>query len=112
MALSTSDLIAYYQSASGEWQGGMHVVEAVQLLSKSHDFEEGVLIIPEAYNLDRAFLFDSVRHIGASLLQFLAHSYLDQGGYLTWANVTRYYSRYFSAVAFTRLLGYGTLSGE
>jgi hypothetical protein len=58
--------------------------------------------------MDGAFLRDAERYVGAALLQFLAHNYLDAGGYITWAEVTRYYSRFFGITAFTRLLGYAT----
>jgi hypothetical protein len=100
------DLISYYEKAP---EVASYVVEAVRQLSHDHDFAKGLLVIPNAHNVDGAFLKDATRYLGAALLQFLAHSYLDSGGYITWAEVTRYYSRYFGVTAFTRLLGYATL---
>ena len=103
------DLISYYQKAPRGYWEYLYVVEAARELARSHDFASGPLVIPDANNIDAAFLKDSTRYWGAAMLQFLAHSYLDAGGYITWAEVTRYYSRYFAVVAFTRLNGYATL---
>ena len=101
-----NDLISYYEKAP---QTGMYLVEAVRRISHNHDFTTGPIYIPDSHNIDGAFLRDATRYLGAALLQFLAHSHLDSGGYMTWAEVTRYYSRYFGVTAFTRLLGYATL---
>lgn len=100
------EAITYYREVP---RSHLYVVEAVRQLAGKHDFASGPLVIPDAYNIDAAFLRDSTRYLGAAVLQFLAHSHLDAGGYITWAEVTRYYSRYFAVVAFTRLVGYATL---
>lgn len=99
------DLIRYYSQSP---RYAPHVVELVRDLSRNHDFATKPVVITEALDMDGAFLRDAERFVGAALLQFLAHSHLDAGGYITWAEVTRYYSRFFGVTAFTRLLGYAT----
>jgi hypothetical protein len=99
------DLITYYSQSHKYAQ---HVVELVRDLSREHDFATESIAITKALEMDGAFLIDAERFVGAALLQFLAHSHLDSGGYITWAEVTRYYSRFFGVTAFTRLLGYVT----
>ena len=99
------DLITYY---SRSHKYAQHVVELVRDLSREHDFAIKPIVITKDLDMDSAFLRDAERFVGAALLQFLAHSHLDAGGYITWAEVTRYYSRFFGVTAFTRLLGYGT----
>ena len=104
------DLIKYYSQTP---RYSPHVIEVVRDLSRDHDFAKGPILLSNSREMDGAFLRDAERYIGAALLQFLAHNYLDAGGYITWAEVTRYYSRFFGVTAFTRLLGYATfwLSG-
>ncbi len=99
------DLIKYYSQSH---RYAPHVVELVRDLSRNHDFATKPLAIAKAHDMDGAFLTDGERFVGAALLQFLAHSHLDSAGYITWAEVTRYYSRFFGVTAFTRLLGYAT----
>jgi len=99
------DLVKYYSQCA---KYAPHVVELVRDLSRNHDFATKPVVITNALDMDGAFLRDAERFVGAALLQFLAHSHLDAGGYITWAEVTRYYSRFFGVTAFTRLLGYAT----
>ncbi|MFC2043952.1 hypothetical protein ACFLT8_01945 [Chloroflexota bacterium] len=99
------DLVNYYSQSP---RYAPHVVELVRDLSRSHDFATKPVFIEKDLNMDRAFLSDAERFVGAALLQFLAHSHLDAGGYITWTEVTRYYCRFFGITAFTRLLGYAT----
>lgn len=99
------DLVKYYRQCA---KHAPHVVELVRDISRNHDFAAKPVVITEALDMDGAFLRDAERFVGAALLQFLAHSHLDAGGYITWAEVTRYYSRFFGVTAFTRLLGYAT----
>lgn len=99
------DLTTYYSQSHKYAQ---HVVELVWDLSREHDFATEPIVITKALDMDGAFLRDAESFVGAALLQFLAHSHLDAGGYITWAEVTRYYSRFFGVTAFTRLLGYAT----
>jgi len=107
-----NDLTKYYSQIS---ISGEHVVEIAQEFSHSRDLSKNPIILTNSHRLDEGFLLDSERYIGAALLQFLAHSYLDSGGYITWAEVTRYYSRFFGVTAlpdFLAMLLFGFLNGK
>lgn len=100
-----SEAIEYYREAN---EVSQHLIEAILQSSLRHDYSAGLLVFEHSKSLDSSCLRDAARFLGAALLQFLAHNYLSVGGYETWAQVTRYYSRYFSIMALTRLVGYGT----
>jgi hypothetical protein len=84
------------------------MAEIIKNIGPSHNLDTEFVQTPSE-DLDGAFLNESARHLGAALLQILANNYLEAGGYITWAEVTRYYSRYFSILAFTRLVGCATM---
>jgi len=99
------EVIEYYRGAN---EVSQHLIEAVLQSSWDHDYSLGLAVFEHSKSLDSSCLRDAARFLGAALLQFLAHNYLSVGGYETWAQVTRYYSRYFSIMALSRLVGYGT----
>lgn len=102
-----SDVVKYYLVTPMRFR---YVTEAVRWLEQEHDFSSGPLTVSGSNGVvfDGAVLSDAARFWAASVLQFLAHSYLDSGGYITWAEVTRYYSKYFAVMAWTTLCGYRT----
>lgn len=102
---SKGDAIQYYSRVEC---GRPYIADIIRNMEEQHDFDKQPLIEPNS-QLDGAFLAESARYLGASILQFLAHNYLERAGYITWAEVTRYYSRYFSILSFIRLSGYATL---
>ena len=99
------DAINYYANVTGL---PLYIADVIRHISESHDFKTSGALV-KGTELDTAFLTESAKHLGAAILQFLAHNYLEIGGYHTWAQVTRYYSRYFAILAFTRLAGYAIL---
>lgn len=55
--------------------------------------------------IKKYLLVDASNYISASLLQYLAHKKLQEGGFITWMQVTRYYSRFFAIKALVKLAG-------
>lgn len=101
----SGEAVHYYSNIQSH---GEFLTEVMQEIGTSHDLDANTVSISNN-RLDSAFLTESARYLGAAVLQFLTQNYLEAGGYITWAEVTRYYSRYFSILAFTRLNGYATL---
>lgn len=67
--------------------------------------KEGVTL-PRDY-LDGAFLFESEGYLKKALYHYLAYKHVQSGGYQSWAEVTRYYGRFWGIVALLRLTGVG-----
>lgn len=101
----SSDAIRYYANVK-PIRG--FLAEIIRFMRHEHDFISKPLEIA-SHEIDAAFLGESSRYLGAAILQFLTQSYLLEGGYITWGEVTRYYSRYFSVMSFIRLAGYATV---
>ena len=59
--------------------------------------------------VDAALLYDSDRLTKASLVSFLACTWLRRGGYRTWGEIALYYARFHSAAAMLRLVGVAVL---
>ncbi len=67
--------------------------------------KEGVTLPRD--HLDGAFLFESEGYLKKALYHYLAYKHVQYGGYQSWAEVTRYYGRFWGIVALLRLMGAG-----